>query len=337
MPAHTRESASDDRPPDIEPTDVVPGQPDLTAWRQAARRHQATYRVAHGWPAGRTRRNRRGPAEWRPIGSRVDLDYATAHACNFLGSDIVDAVRHRLQPSNRQPHQTLDETRLWCDLLSSMPMCFNLFGSLWGQPERAASVVERWFPEMMLPAATVTVHFEWSPGRRDPEWLGDRTAFDVMIEIATVGSRHLIGIETKYHEAPATPARRTKEAAALAPHRSTAAARYREVAAAAAMFRDPAEVDRITSKKVEQVWRDHLLALACHQHAKGWDRVQHVLVAPSGNPAWGPLVDEYRSLLTPKAAETVEYRTVEQLLDSAGSALPHAHEFRTRYLVPQGG
>jgi hypothetical protein len=38
------------------------------------------------------------------------------------------------------PLLLLDERRLWCDLLSSMPLCFNLMGPLWADPTLATGV-----------------------------------------------------------------------------------------------------------------------------------------------------------------------------------------------------
>ena len=37
---------------DAEPIDRIAGDRAATAWRQSARRHQATWRAAHGWPPG---------------------------------------------------------------------------------------------------------------------------------------------------------------------------------------------------------------------------------------------------------------------------------------------
>lgn len=305
-------------PRSTETTDTVAGQA-ATAWRRAARRHQHQWRVDAGWPAGRQRTASTDQVPWRPIGSRVELTYAKETGCNFLNPAIVAAVEDRL--SHKQPHETLDEERLWCDLLSSMPMCFNLFGPLHQDASLAQEAVQRWFPDMALPNATVTVHFEWSPGRRDPQWLGDRTAFDAMIEITDGERHHLIGIETKYHEYPAATA-----------HKSGPPARYLEVNAAAGLLSEATVRSRIWGTPLEQVWRDHLLALACGQDPAGWNRVHYILAAPQQNPAWRPLVDEYRSLLEPGTEHSVEYRPLEALLDRTDGLLPHGDTFRARYL-----
>ena len=255
----------------------------------------------------------------RPIASRVDLEFARATNCNFLTPAIVAAVEDRLR--YKQPHETLDTTRLYADLLSSMPMCFNLFGSLHGDPASAAKAVAAWFPEMSISGATVTVGFEWSPGRRDPAFLGDRTAFDAVIRVGPETGGHLIGIETKYHEYPITQRRASNEEPPK---------RYVEVSKTAKLFRSADGVAKVWGTAMEQVWRDHLLALACQQHPAEASVAKYVLVAPAGNPVWKQLVAEYRDLLTEEAAATISYRTIEDLLSD--DVLPHAALFRSRYL-----
>lgn len=300
-----------------EKADHVPGDPAASRWRQAARRHQFAWRESHGWQPGEITT----PREKRKSGNRVADRCVDGVACNFLSRHITHAVEHRLD--HPQPHQTLDDYRLWHDLLSSMPMCFNLFGPLWNDPTRAAKAVAGWFPDLAQPGAPVTIHFEWSPGRKDPAWLGDRTAFDCMIEIGTGEGRAIIGIATKYHEYPmATPRAKTPKVPS----------RYRDVTSNAHLFIDADQPQQIWGKKVEQVWRDHLLALACKQHDAGPANVRYLLVAPAANPAWAPLVDEYRAMLQAGARSTIEYRTIESLLAAAGDVLPHAAEFRARYL-----
>ena len=58
-----------------------------------------------------------------------------------------------------------------------MPMCFNLFGDLAGpDPELANAAVRRWWPD--APSVVTEIKFEYSPGRLDPTYLGNRSAFD---------------------------------------------------------------------------------------------------------------------------------------------------------------
>lgn len=158
-----------------ERTDVVAGDPAATAWRQAARRHQAQWRAVHGWEPGTVSlRNA------RRVASKVNPVVAERDGGNFLTAAAWAAARQRTHLTQRQAYETLDTRRLFCDLLSSMPMCFNLFGPLWADPALARAVTHRWFPEVCPPDAHVTVAFEWSPRRRDPQYFNDGAAFDVV-------------------------------------------------------------------------------------------------------------------------------------------------------------
>lgn len=116
---------------------------------------------------------------------------------NFLSPAAREAAVDRV--AHRQDAQMLNRQRLWCDLLSSMPMCFNLFGPLWADRGFAQQAVNAWFPD--APGTVSDIRFEWSTGRRDPAYLGNQTAFDVAIELDLEdGTFGIIGIETKYHE-----------------------------------------------------------------------------------------------------------------------------------------
>lgn len=312
-----------------EKVDRVPGQPAVTAWKRAARRHQNEWRIARGLGPGIQPSPKKSKKSPRKIGSRID-DTSAAAGMNFLTEDVIAAVKDRLDHTER--FQTLDTRRLYGDLLSSMPMCFNLFGPLAVRPDLARKVTYRWFPDLCPADADVRVRFEWSPGRCQAEWLDDRTAFDAVIFINAGSQRRLIGIETKYHEHPvAEPLVRKNRKTRLSEKREPKP-RYLEVNAKAGLCSSASVMANVWGAPVEQLWRDHLLALACQQHpTRGWAQTGYVLVAPAGNPAWPSLAHEYLAL-APRAAETFKFRTIEELLDMADGLLPHGEPFRDRYL-----
>ncbi len=110
--------------------DFVPRDPETTAFKLRARLHQARWRESQGHPMGT---HPIEGATTRPLGSRLPLAYAKQTFAKFVDPRVVDAVRKRLAAP--QPHEMLDAKRLYADLLSSMPMCFNLFGTI-TQPAR---------------------------------------------------------------------------------------------------------------------------------------------------------------------------------------------------------
>lgn len=296
--------------------DRVSNDPASTTWKRAARLRQAQWREVHGYPIGAE--PYAGGDGSTLVGSRIALDFARTTGSNFLAPNILAAVRARL--ANPEPGQTLKEERLWADLLSSMPLCFNLFGQLHADADLAASAVRAWWPD--APTGNVTVRFEHSPGRRDPLFLGNKTAADVAFEVEKPdGTFGIIGVETKYHEdAKAEPIPKPK-----------ALARYEEVTERSGVFK-PDWRAAIVGTELQQVWLDHLLVLSMMQHpSKRWSWGRFVLVYPAENPSFARAAAQYREVLTD--ATTFETRTIEGLLD-VEAVLPEGmvSAFRERYL-----
>jgi len=254
----------------------------------------------------------------RKLGSRVELEYARQHGCNFLTAAAIAAVRCRL--ANPEPHQTLDADRLWCDLLSSMPMCFNLFGELFNDLVLADRAVHAWWPD--VPGRVSAVRFEWSPGRAlKGEYLQNRSAFDVAFELVLDdGSRGVLGVETKYHE----DCKREKEPSI------DRLRRYRKVSTSRGLL-SPNAVKKIIGTDLQQIWLDHLLAASMPLHDSGkWAWAGFALVHPARNPSYARATSRYREKLKPGAS--VRVSTLESLL--AADVLPRAaaEAFKERYL-----
>ncbi len=302
----------------FEAVDHVPLDPNTTAFKRRARLQQALWRERREYPIGSQPMVPRAGEASRPLGSRLDLDFARRTGANFLDDRVRAAVTHRL--AHPEPHQTLDENRLYGDLLSSMPMCFNLFGPLADDPPLADRAIRTWWPK---PLGTVrAVRFEWSPARATPgRFLENRSAFDVAFELdlpdGTVG---VVGIETKYHE-------HAKAESCPSPQRLE---RYRQVSAKSGAFREGA-IEQIVGTDLQQIWLDHLLALSLLQDADGpWSWAKFVLVHPARNPSHAKACARYRDLLL--EPDSFEVRTIESLLDANTLEPTHAEAFRARYL-----
>ena len=118
---------------------------------------------------------------------------------NFITDAICAVVLDTLNPENRQKWQVIQTSRLFGNLLSSQPLCFNLFGELQQDLALASAV----FAELTAGRVdhVTNIRFEWSPGRGDPRYTNDRSAFDVYVCYQTHnGGNGFIGIEVKYHE-----------------------------------------------------------------------------------------------------------------------------------------
>ncbi len=291
----------------------------MTAFKRRARWQQAWWRESRGLAPGSHLSGK--PRLVRPNGSKLDPSDPGSAGANFLNQAICAAVQARLDAP--QPHQTLDCKRLAYDLLSSMPMCFNLFGELCDKPDRRQSAVAELWPD--LAAESTALDFEWSPGRRDPSFLGDRTAFDAAIHLDTPGGRGVIGIETKYHE------HAIKERKPTADGPNPRLPRYEAVTETSEIF-VPGWRERILGTPLQQLWRDHLLVLAMLQHPSGqWAFGRYVLVYPQANTSFAAAAEAYAECLIDTA--TFEAWTLEELLEPGVLHEPStAAAFRDRYL-----
>jgi hypothetical protein len=87
-----------------------------------------------------------------------------------------------------------------------MPLAFNAFAPLRQDRDLAARVLRAIIPAIDI-TAVIDVLFEHSPGRRNPELTGDRSAFDVaFINERSDGQRGIAAIEVKFTEAGTEPA-----------------------------------------------------------------------------------------------------------------------------------
>ena len=187
-------------------------------------------------------------------------------------------------------------------------MCFNLFGEVDGDPDRLTTAGAALFGTT---AHGDRIEFEWSPGRTDPSYTGDRTAFDVALFFGdpAIGGQTVVGVETKYHE------HAVKE---KAPDATTRMPRYREITERAIAERNVFKPDwesRIVGTALQQIWRDHLLLLALLQHPSGqFADGRYVLAYPAGNTSFAALADTYTTVLNDQS--TFQAVTVEELIEA---------------------
>ena len=305
----------------------MPGDPEMTAFKREARYRQAMRRDAAGWPPGTHANTKKaieaGGSARITNGSKLPPAAAEAGA-NFLSDKVRAAVDGRL--GYHEDHETLGRTRLREDLLSSMPMCFNLFGELVDDPERARAAAD-----LLLPGAKrgpVDVRFEWSPERRSSRYTNDRTAFDVALLIGSAdGPRAFVGIETKYHE----HATREPTPKPSARPRHEEQTRFLVGLTNEVGVFKPGWEDQVLETDLRQLWRDHLLALAMRRRPE-WSQGCYLLAYPSRNTSFAAAAQRYRALLVDGDATfravTVDDLVRERFLHDSGTAAA----FEARYL-----
>lgn len=215
-----------------------------TEWRAQYRLLQSWYRetVLKEPPGFSTLRNEPGS---RLVGSMLSADAVRARpALNFLSPEIAAYVGIR-SAQVLQAGGTLDEDRLMRNMLSSQPLCFNLFGYLRDHRAKAARVLR----DLLSLDISIIDRIEVEEAPPPDRHLGDRTAFDAIIEYRDCdGASGLLGIETKYTEPFSTPrySRDTYTHLTEAPSSG-----FRP--GAAAILQEPA---------TNQLWRNALLVLS---------------------------------------------------------------------------
>lgn len=258
----------------------------------------------------------------RPLGSLLHRDeVAQRNGLNFLDPKIHAYTAERAKAVGDE-NGTIDEYRLMHNMLSSMPMCFNLFGMVRETPDARLPFVTSLFdPEAI---EVEMIECEWTP--RLPEAsISDRTAFDAaIITRRSDGSRHLIGVETKYTEL-FSPTRYG------APDRRRDAGRYRDVHVSSGWF-DPSSHDRLTASPTNQLWRNCLLAAAA-ERAGEFDTANVAVVALGDDPgATKAIAGVTEAMTDPSRCHLVSLEQITSVSKKVPQLAEWSCEFERRYL-----
>ena len=129
------------------------------------------------------------------LGNFLDIEFAKTTKANFLTDNIRQLVSKEVANA-KKTGGLIGEPRIWNNLLSSQPLCFNLFGELHFDSDLATKYFKQLFPNRL--DSVTAVKFEYSPGRGDIKYIGDHSAFDVFVEYTKGDKKGFIGIEVKY-------------------------------------------------------------------------------------------------------------------------------------------
>ena len=236
---------------------------------------------------------------------------------NYLTGTIRTVVRREVDDPGRSRGKVYSKPRIYNHLLSSQPLSFNLFGELSEDYELASRVLR----EMTRGRATkvTAIEFEWSPGRGDVRYTGDRSAFDVYVRYdGDAGRQGFFGFEVKYHEN-------------LEDRRGYFRPRYEEVATDMGCFRKEQLRTLREPGPLQQIWRDHLL-VGSHRRVDGFNEACFVLVYPEVNAACASALELYKNCLV--ECDTFDAWTLEEFVDCLGrhTDAEWVREFQDRYL-----
>ena len=258
----------------------------------------------------------------RKLGSRIDITKLDSKYSNFLTDHIREVVKEVLA-SNKKG--LIQEERLLTNLLSSQPLCFNLFGELTSN-RKLATKVFRDLTEGRI-VEVEEIKFEYSPGRQDPQYTGDSSAFDVYVRFKPQhGDSGFVGIEVKYHENPYKVDAEEERRSYYKNH-----VRYEKIAVDMDCFL-PEKLDIVRGKPIQQFWRDHLL-VGSLKRADRFDDAFFAILQPEDNAVCTKAVKEYTTCLVANCESVLNW-TLErfhELLASYSSA-DWINEFRARYL-----
>lgn len=257
-------------------------------FRSAARLLQAMWRADRELPIGHYRYD----GKRRKLGSRISPAAAKAGA-NFM----LPAIGHlaRRECAYREAAALIDEGRLYGNLLSSMPLAFNLFGLLKLNLSFASQVLAELFPDL-AGADVRTVLFEHSPGRGNPKLTGDHSAFDVFIRYTTrTGRVGFIAVELKYSESC------HERAPSIQP-------RYDDLAEVSGLYKEPAKTE-LRQNTSQQFFREHLLGQAMLMRGD-YDEGRFVVIAPKLNTLVADAVADYQAELKPAGEDQVGFASV---------------------------
>jgi hypothetical protein len=301
----------------LDPSDVIPRRPAMTAFRQAARLHQAEWRERHDLPIGSQPIKPRPGVDARPVGSRIPLDFAMETGANLVTDAARKAARARMATVERE--QSIDHQRLWADLLSSEALAFNLFGDLAVDLARATRLVRSWFPD--APGDVAEVRFLHSPGRLEAQWLNSLRQFSAAF---VLGGGGIVAVDTRYHE------RLTIELP-----KPENLWRNREVHERSRAFR-PEALPLVSGRSdLWSPWLEHLLLLSMLQHPSGaWTWGRFVIVHPADNVDMADLCRRYEALLADRT--TFASMTLESVLESGALPDTSREVLRDRYLPGRG-
>lgn len=271
--------------------------------------HQSWYRAfVLGVPAGT------GPEQHDTTfyGNMLTADDGAAGR-NFLTDEIRQVAEARIAEGG-----TVEPFRCRHNLLSSQPMCFNLFGHLKVRPGMAAAFVTA------ITGRDVEVEGDGVVIEDSPGHLGDATGLDASIRYRTGdGQRGVVGIETKLTEqfSPKVYALNSKPA-------------YRRYSQApGAPFRSD-QLERLTDSRWNQLWRNQLLCEAIKNH-ESRELADQVVVFPADLDTTATLVQQYATLLS--RPDAIHARTLGEVLSDVEPAMPTADRpwlqaFRARYV-----
>jgi len=166
---------------------------------------------------------------------------------NFLSKSILAAVEQTIEDRKKAGSGIIEEQRLYNNLLSSQPLCFNFFGELKADKRLALKILQQYWPDL---TDVTKVIFEYAP---EQNYTKDNSAFDVSFEVMSGEKSGFIGLECKYTDTFSSTEYKKTE--------------YKSIFENGQKSSFIATYDEFTSPKYNQLFRNQLIAEALLQNA----------------------------------------------------------------------
>jgi hypothetical protein len=282
----------------------------------------ARYRLLQSWyrehrlgvaPGPRTQTSAAGDNEAEPLVGSIlrRADVVRRPDLNFLNEAALGHACVRTQAVQIEGG-TLEAYRLHHNMLSSMPLCFNIFGALRAAPG-LVDLVRHVDPEATEVEDVVCE-------RKPSSALGDRTAFDAFVTYRAGRSRRFLGVETKYTE-PFSPKIYKSD-------------RYLAVSDKPEWFA-PGAADHLLGTATNQLWRTVMLAAVTEADPTlGFERGRAVVLTTADDTAADQAVATTRTVLA--AQDRLTHLSLEDFVAAPATGDTSlggwAQDFRRRYL-----
>ena len=248
---------------------------------------------------------------------------------NFVNKFAFDYAKRRVE--HLQPHETINEYRLFNNMLSSQPMAFNLFCPFIkmlqeGKVEAVTRIFKAIFPDKFIGKVTeVGLEYLHTDIKN---YLNDCTAMDAIVRYKDAwGKPAFIAIETKY----------TDVLGDNTSSKDRAQDKYREWIKRIGMFKPETEAKLLSGKKmVTQIYRNFLLT-ECYGIVEKANRCYSVVLAPAQHPTTEKEVTSLKNELKYEYRDKITSVSLEHFIKKALNKCPREDRaafeyFKERYL-----
>ena len=229
---------------------------------------------------------------------------------NFHFPETFEYAKKRV--AEKSPVETIDTYRLFNNLLSSMPLAFNIFHPLMmikeKYPDDIAGILQKVFPDLDIHHVDdIKIEFVPTPIKK---YTNDKTAMDAAIFFSDEENyKYIISFEVKYSDSLGTNVARDKE-------------NKNKIALESGLF-TAAGLEKV-KEGCPQIYRNFLLTEKYRMVHKLEDSYSIVL-APKGNPTTVSEVKSLKKYLKSDYKYKIDSYTLEDFMNAIYEACPYEY------------